>query len=162
MFSQMEKRFSKLAKRTLLAACVACVAWAFFAYRSMDATIRNSYAQWWVADMVTLHLEANNESWPNSWDELRDDYEACVKTSGRPWSFDELSQRVVVNWNVDTKKLKKVVADGSDFRVIWLRDGTISHWYSREPNLIIRDYLRLKMNEQPADALVPTNIDSSH
>ena len=158
----MEKRFSKLAKRTLLAAFVACVAWAFFAYRSMDATIRNAYAQWWVADMVTLHLEANDESWPNSWDELRDDYETSIKTSGRPWSFEELCQRVVVNWNVDTRELKMVVADGLDFRVIWLRDGTTSHWYSREPNQIISDYLRLKMNDQPADALVPTNIDSSH
>jgi len=157
----MEKRFSKLAKRTLLAAFVACVAWAFFAYRSMDATIRNAYAQWWVADMVTLHLEANDESWPNSWDELRDDYETSVKTSGRPWSFEELNQRVVVNWNVDTTKLKKIVADGLDFRVIWLRDGTTSYWKSSEANQIIRDYLRLKMKEQPADALVPTNIDSS-
>ena len=128
----------------------------------MDATIRNMYAQWWVADMVTLHLEANGESWPNSWDELRDDYETCIKTSGRPWSFEELSQRVVVNWNVDTTKLKKDVADGSDFRVIWLRDGTTSCWKSREPNQIIRDYLRLKMNEQRADALMPSNIDRSH
>ena len=86
----------------------------------------------------------------------------CVKTSGRPWSFEELSQRVIVNWNVDTIKLKKVVADGSDFRVIWLRDGTTSYWKSSEPNRIIRDYLRSKMNEQPADARVPTNIEISH
>ena len=158
----MENRFSQLAKWTLLAAFVACVAWAFFAYRSMDATIRNAYAQWWVADIVTLHLEANDESWPNSWDELRDDYDTCVKTSGRPWSFEELSQRVIVNWNVDTIKLKKVVADGSDFRVIWLRDGSNSSWRGREPNQILKDYLRFKINHSPADALAPINVDQSH
>ena len=158
----MRKRLTKLVRWSVLAACVAGVGYAFFVYRTMDGTIRNMYAVWWVADMVTLHLAANNESWPHSWDDLRDDYEYCVKTSGRPWSFEELSQRVVVDWNVDTQKMEQAVADGSDFRVIWLRDGSNSSWRGREPNQILKDYLRFKINHSPADALAPINVDQSH
>ena len=103
----------------------------------------------------TLHLAANHEVWPHSWDELRDDYETCVKTSGRPWSFEELSRRVVVDWKADTKKLERAVADGSDFRVIWLRDGTAASWKGREPNQIVRNYLRSRTIVWPADAPSP-------
>jgi hypothetical protein len=139
---EMKNSRKSLVRWAVIVACIAGVLFAVLAYRRMDGTIRNMYSVWWVADMVTDHLAANNDSWPRSWDDLHDDYEAAVKRSGRPWSFEELSQRVVVDWSVDTKTLKEAAAVGSEFRVIWLSDGTNAHWETREPNQMVRDYLR--------------------
>ena len=155
---KMRKPHKTLVRWAVLGVCIAGFSFAFFAYRTMDATLRNSYAVWWVADMVTVHLAANHGSWPHSWDDLRDDYETCVKHSGRPWTFEELSRRVIVDWNVDTKTLEQAITDGTNFRVIWLRDGMTCSWERREPNQIVRNYLRSRMNVQPADALAPMNL----
>ncbi len=130
---------------------VGAVALGVYVYRSIDATLRNSYAVWWVADMVIVHLAANEQQWPRSWDELRDDYATCVKQSGKPWTFEELSRRVMVDWNANTRSLDEAIHRGEDFKVIWLSDGSNDHWERREPNQKIRDYLA----NRPADALKP-------
>jgi hypothetical protein len=109
----------------------------FFAYRTNEG-IRNSYAVWWVADMVIEHLKANDNAWPKGWDDLRKPYETCVLRSGRPWSFDELRDRVDVDWGADAKS--RLTTDQTT-RVIWLRDGTNAYWENHEPNRLIREYL---------------------
>jgi hypothetical protein len=110
---------------------------------SMES-VRNAYAVWWVADMVVEHLKANGGAWPQSWDDLRDDYHTCVKRSGQPWSFEELRSRVVIDWRAEPSELAALANQGSDarFRVIWLKDGSNSHWEHAEPNRIIADYLK--------------------
>lgn len=65
----MRKHVGKL----ILAILVCCVLTAVLIYRQIDNTLRNCYAQWWVADMIVLHLEANEMNWPHSWIDLRDD-----------------------------------------------------------------------------------------
>ena len=142
----MRKHLGKL----ILGVTLVLVFGAFLIYRNIDTTIRNSYAQWWVADMVKVHLSANEQRWPKSWDDLRDDYEVCVKRSGRPWTFDELRSRVVVDWNVDVQSLKAtpLVHEQVPFRVIWLRDGSSSHWSKHEPNRMIWDYLMQQEQRQ--------------
>ncbi len=94
--------------------------------------------------MVVEHLDANDGEWPKNWNALRDDYQTCVKRSGRPWEFEQLRTRVAVDWDANPKKLIND-SDASDiaaFRVIWLRDGTNSYWEGYEPNQIILRYLR--------------------
>jgi hypothetical protein len=117
--------------------------------RHTDTVLRNSYAQWWVADMVVLHLEANDQKWPKSWDELRDDYETCVRRSGPAWSYEELTSGVMIDWDADPLSLKSAVqqAGRPPFRVLWLSDGSSSHWESREPNQIIWEYLQTRSQE---------------
>ena len=114
-------------------------------YRHIDTTIRNSYAQWWVANMVTLHLDVNEQQWPRSWSDLRDDYDVCTERSGKPWTFEELSERVTVDWRVETDTLRSLTSnsDRPPFRVIWLSDGSSTHWESLEPNAMIAEYLKL-------------------
>ena len=120
--------------------------------QELNEIIRNSYAVWWVADMVIEHQLANEGAWPRNWDDLRDDYQTCVKRSGQPWTFEELRSRVIVDWNADPSALAKSAktTDHPEFRVIWLRDGTNAHWESHEPNHIIYDYLR--QENEPAKA----------
>lgn len=112
-------------------------------YRVHEAVL-NSYAVWWVADMVVEHLKANDGQWPADWDDLRKDYRTCVAQSGQPWTFDQLSERVVVDWDVRPDKLLAMSQgeNSASFKVITLSDGTSSHWETREPNQIILDYLR--------------------
>jgi hypothetical protein len=97
-----------------------------------------------LADMVVEHLKASGGDWPQNWDELRDDYQICVQRSGQPWSFEELQRRVVVDWQANPIELA-ALADREivpPFRVIWLSDGSNSHWEQNEPNQIIADYLK--------------------
>lgn len=94
--------------------------------------------------MIVLHLQGNDDVWPRSWEDLRDDYETCVVRSGGPWSFEELQQRVRVDWNADAKRLASQAnaAGPVRFRVIRLADGSDDHYQGYEPNAIVRDYLR--------------------
>ena len=114
----------------------------WFAY-TMHRTIHNSYAVWWAADMVIEHLKANDNQWPQNWDELRDDYDTCVKRSGQPWTFNEIRQRVTIDFDTDADELleKARGLNQPNFSVIRLSDGTDSHWSGHEPNTIILKYL---------------------
>ena len=106
--------------------------------------MHNSYAVWWVANMVVEHMKANNNQWPKNWDELRDDYQTRTERSGEPWSFEELAGRTNIDWQTDPADLLVKSGDHqtAQFRVITLSDGTDSHWQGREPNQIILKYLR--------------------
>ncbi|HEV8067230.1 MAG TPA: hypothetical protein VGP76_05815 [Planctomycetaceae bacterium] len=88
--------------------------------------------------MVIEYLKANDNAWPKDWDDLRKPYETCALRSGRPWSFEELHDRVEVDWVADAKSRLKT---DQMTRVIWLRDGTTAHWEHRDPNQMIREYL---------------------
>jgi hypothetical protein len=103
-----------------------------------------AYAVWWVADMVIEYMETHDGAWPRGWDDLREPYETCVRRSGRPWSFEQLRDRVDVDWQADPAQLAATPDTGEDppFRVIWSRNGRQSHWEGQEPNRKILDYLR--------------------
>ncbi|MEK6234821.1 MAG: hypothetical protein N2C14_08920, partial [Planctomycetales bacterium] len=123
--------------------CGLLVGGAWFVNHKIDAVIRNAYAVWWVADMIIVYMEDNDNAWPQGWDDLHKPYEKLVERSRRAWTFEELRARVEVDWDADPS----VLADASPvegeppFRVIWLRDGTSSHWSGREPNRMILDHL---------------------
>lgn len=121
-------------------------------------SIHNSYAVWWVADMVVEHLKANSGRWPAGWEDLRDDYQTCVRRSGEPWTFAELSERVIVDWHADPQQLLQA-SQGMErpaFQVITLRDGSTSHWGTREPNRIILEYLRAPKTPTANSSSPPT------
>jgi hypothetical protein len=123
---------------------------AVLTYRHLDDVTRDCYAVWWVADMVVVHMEDNDGAWPNDWDELHRAYRICVeRTSARPWSFEELRDRVEVDFDVDPTRLP---IDGVPQRVIWLRDGSDHHWERREPNTLVQQYLRERhVSGEPSD-----------
>jgi hypothetical protein len=55
---------------------------AFYLYNSVNSSIRNAYAGWWVADMVVEHMKAHDGAWPKGWNDLDEPYEICVRRSG--------------------------------------------------------------------------------
>ena len=105
--------------------------------------VPNAYAVDWVASMVIQHLKTHDDQWPQSWDDLREPYETMAAPQNYPWSFEELQRRVAVDWTADVEALKTAnVRDGKKpFRVIWLADGSESHWQGGEPNQRIFEYL---------------------
>ena len=135
--------------RWVIAGGVAVVLAGACALYRVNQDTRNAYAVWWTADVVVEHLKANDNEWPRSWSDLRDDYQTCVERSGQPWSFDELTNRTEVDWQADPAELltQSKGHTTAQFRVITLADGTDSHWERREPNQIILDYLRLSMSD---------------
>lgn len=115
----------------------------YVAHRYATVTVPNAYAVEWVGSMVVGYLRQNDGRWPQSWDDLRPIYDQHVEKSGRPWTFEELKSRVVVEWDVDVERLRQMPpsADGPPFRVIRLRDGGQEYWGGHEPNAMVHRYL---------------------
>jgi len=115
----------------------------WYCYHLADTVVRNSYAVWWAADMVIHHLESTDNRWPTGWDDLRDDYEALAVGSGRPWTFDEIRERVEVDWKADPDQLTRKATEypTESFRVVWLLDGSDHHYQDHEPNEMIAGFL---------------------
>ena len=134
--------------RTLLiaVAIASLIAFAVSTVMQMKNTIRNAYAGWWVGDMVVEHLRANNNEWPECWDDLLDDYQTCIANAGaQPWEFDELRNRVKIDWDANPGELAVQQSNGEpEFKVIWLTDGTTTSWADAEPNEIVLKYLNRK------------------
>lgn len=145
--------------RAIVGLVVALTAVGLIVAYNVDRTIRNAYAVWWVADMVIIHLESNENRWPTSWDELRDDYEICVSRSGQPWTFEELRNRVEIDFDIVTDKLMESARGKSvpNFPVIYPSDGTEAHWKHQEPNRKLLDYF----NEVPRPGPARTGIGGS-
>jgi hypothetical protein len=116
---------------------------AWFARRTAE-TVRDAYAAEWVAGMVVEHMRTNGGAWPRGWDDLRAPYESVAARAGRPWSFEQLRERVEVDWAADPARLADAPdgGPGPPFRVIWLRNGGDAHWQGREPNRVVLEHLR--------------------
>ncbi len=123
---------------------LALVGGAAYFVRNTTAATGDAYAAWWVADMVIEYMETHDGAWPRSWDDLREPFETCTQRSGRPWTFEQLRDRVEVDWDADPNELatKPVEGSGPPFKVIWLRNGGSTHWKEHEPNRMVLDYLR--------------------
>ena len=143
----------KIRTLLILVALAAVAAFIISGTLQIKNTIRNGYSQWWVADMVVQHLDANSNQWPRNWDDLRDDYQTCVTNArAQPWEFRELQSRVEIDWGANPDELLDQQTDGApNFRAIWLADGTRSSWGGREPNQIVLDYLNRKQRSANAE-----------
>jgi hypothetical protein len=117
---------------------------AYLLHQVVTVVVPDAYAVDWVSAMVIEHMKTNDGQWPRSWDDLRGPYEKLAAPQGYPWSFEELKDRVAVDWDADPKVLKKVTPSGHGppFRVIWLRDGSSTAWEGAEPNSCVLEYLR--------------------
>ena len=139
-------------RRLLVAASVVCVlaAGIGFAY-SLQSRIQfwyrgNSIS--WVALMLVSHLENNDDEWPNSWDDLEDDYEPVVRRYGQPWTFDGLKENVEIDWMFDHSSDR---SDGQFNRsMLPLKMAVQSGMFTEretEANAAVFDYLDSRLNE---------------
>lgn len=128
------------------------VAYEFNHYWSV--TVPKAYAAWWVGDLVIDHMDRTGGRWPREWDDLREDYDAAIKRSGKVWTFEDLMKHIEVDWNADPAQLATAEPNkhGPPFHVIRARDGRDASWGGHEPNQMIFDYLRERSPAtQPAD-----------
>ncbi len=134
-----------------IAAVVGLTVGGIMFHRAMEAT-RDAYAVWWVAGMVVEHLDANDNNWPTGWSDLQDDYQTCIARSGQPWTFEELRERVEIDWSTDPDDLLAKSRAGEPIRVIRLRNGKNTHWDGLQPNEIVLNYLTRRAATQPASS----------
>jgi hypothetical protein len=106
--------------------------------------IRNAYAAEWAGSLIVDHLRQHADRWPKSWNDLRPVYEQHIARVGRPWSFEELQERVDIDWKVDVIELRRTALDERrpTTIVIQRKDGVAEHFQGADPNAIIRNYFR--------------------
>lgn len=135
-------------KRPLLVIGILLLAGAAYgiycAHRVVTVVVPNAYAADWSAAMVIEYLETHENKWPNSWEDLREPYETLAAPQNYPWSFDELQRRIVIDWDVDVESLQNAASTQTQpmLRMIWLSDGSETHWQGAEPNQRIIDYFQ--------------------
>lgn len=133
--------------RFVLIVCSAVIVAAFFVFKTYEhfyETIPDLYAQAWVAGMVITHMKLHEGHWPHDWDDLTEDYEINCQGAGRPWSLEDLRNRVNIDFSAKPEELAKISLNNGNvpFRVIALRNGKRHHWQGSEPNLMIWRYLQ--------------------
>lgn len=97
----------------------------------------DAYASDWTAIFVIDHIRTTG-SWPEGWDDLRDEYERLADASHYAWTFDQLQERVWFKWDTNIAEVRDSEPPMQVFRL------TSGHQisYNGDPNVLIRDYLR--------------------
>jgi len=97
----------------------------------------------WVGSLMVRHLEENDGAWPSGWEDLRDDYDAQTSSGNAPWSFGELKDRTIVDWDADPSELVEAELrhDAPPFYVVTVRNGQYTHW-GFDPNEMILECLQ--------------------
>lgn len=84
---------------------------------------------------MILHLQANDNQWLKSWEDLRDEH-ASRYPSTCPFTFNEIQERVELRFDIDTATIAHSESLIDFFR---LRSG-ISASYRGDPNDRVRLY----------------------
>lgn len=115
---------------------------AYCAHRVATVVVPNAYATDWASEFVVEHLKSTDNQWPCGWHDLRDEYERLAKPNHYPWRWEELQERITIDWDADPAALAKAApATSPPFHIIRLTDCSNSHWEGSEPNLKILRYL---------------------
>ena len=106
----------------------------FFALRRIENEYRNYAALRAVEVLIKDHLSrVPGGQFPSSWKDLDNDDNGKRATV---FTIKELSERVVVNWEVGSRCLETAIATGEaqTIRVISLSDGSRGRWHGDDPN----------------------------
>jgi hypothetical protein len=150
----------KLILGLLAVIVVAAGVFGYVIYTRVWEVVRDSYAQWWVADMLIDYMDRNDGAWPRNWEDLREPYEICAGRSGPTWSFDELQKRVGIRFDAKPSELVRAssVGDQPPFQVVFLQNGKQHWWAGQEPNSMILKYL-VERAARPATYKYPKRPD---
>jgi hypothetical protein len=118
------------------------------------------YAQEWAANTVIQYMEWNGGSWPRSWVDLEEPFEAFYGDSSDSEAFQTMRSRVVIDFSANPTELAKVPMPPGNpprfntppFRVFSLRSGR--QHYGGEPNTLVWEYLQ-KRAQRPANYQYP-------
>jgi len=141
---------SRLLWFVLGAAFTGASVFGYFVYQLAQTMLHDPYYVEHVASYVKDYMEATNNRWPSSWDDLCRVIPDRVKSGVFP--VEELKQNVIIDWDARPSVLAEAKLRDDDqppFRVIWLRNGSGIHWSSTEPNRLIWDYLQKNKHNFP-------------
>lgn len=99
---------------------------------------QSTYAARLVAHMCVQHMKANSHTWPRNWGELRDDFGPCLKQSGESWTFDELTKRVDVDWDLNPMEFPP---NDHGRPVVWVASDPTAKFHGSHPNEIVSAYV---------------------
>ena len=135
------RRF-RLSIRTmlLLVGCISIVIWLVHSLYAAYQSPWNSYAKMNVAEAVIGHMRAHDGSWPRDWADIEIAFESMYQGTGAI-TFEELKNRVEIDFDVDPDQLREKSLRGIPFNVIRSRSGQTAYWAGAEPNDVIRKYL---------------------
>lgn len=124
--------------RVIIVLSIAAVLYMFLSNNGEDSS-RNAYAMTDTATLVIMYLQTNNDEWPGSWSDLESQYQQFSTEKKEFMDFDEIKDRVIVNWNADVQSIKQSSTPAKN--LVALRNGDQIDWNGGEPNERIHDYL---------------------
>ena len=110
---------------------------------------QSTYAARLVTRMCVRHMSANGGSWPKRWHDLRDDFAPCLARSRQSWTFDDLKERVGVDWNVSPTDL---LSEPNSPNVIWVASDPEFSFHGTTPNTIVLEHLESAKPPQSTNA----------
>jgi hypothetical protein len=131
----------------LLALCLMTIAGVILhhLFKRFEEINTDAYAQEWTARIVIQYMEWHGGSWPRSWDDLEEPFEASLGPGGSLTYYQTLQDRVVVDFSANPADLAKMPAgdiNSPPFRVIYLRSGKRYHFGYGEANILVWEYLQ--------------------
>ncbi len=121
----------------VLLTCAAFVGGVIYALRSTGELVRDAYASDWTTEFVIAHLRENDNRWPTGWDDLKDEFDTLAEPGHYAWTFDELKDRVWLDWDADPEQIAISAPPKTVFRLTSGRQAS----YGGDPNERLRDYL---------------------
>jgi hypothetical protein len=118
-----------------------------FARRIMD-TPQECYATMEAAEAFIDYMRANGDDWPQNWEDLRAPFAVIYQRGENSLTFEELKERIDIDFSVDTARLREVGAQSgsNQAKMIRLRSGRQIYWEGAEPNETILKYLNRRPN----------------
>lgn len=104
---------------------------------NIDAS-QSTYAARLVAQMCVRHMSLNGGSWPKDWHDLQDDFAPCLARTRQSWTFDDLKDRVGVDWSVNPTDL---LSKPDSPTVIWVASDPTFSFHGTTPNAIVLRHL---------------------
>ncbi len=117
----------------------------WYSIRFTSSLVRDAYASDWTTEFLLLHLKANDNQWPKSWEDLRDEH-ASRYPSSCPFTLIEIQDRVELRFDIDTAK---VVDSEPPTEFLRLKSGTGAN-FNGEPNERINQYLLTSLKKDTA------------
>ncbi len=133
-----------MVRRTRLIAVLALlvagsvIAFSVIQVRSLVGLPSDAYASDWCAIFVIEHLKSTENRWPTGWDELRDEFDRMAEPSHYAWTFQELQDRVDLDFDVTADHVREADPPLTVFELSSGRKVS----YNGDPNKLIRHYLR--------------------
>lgn len=93
----------------------------FIWLRTMSQAAAEQSALWHTRDMIIVHFARSRGAWPQSWEDLEDDFKPADAGYQNP-DIEAVQKLVEVDFDFDVVELEQDVKPKQPLRVLWLKD----------------------------------------